>query len=186
MERTRGRDAARTRADLLASARRKFGSDGYERTTVRAIAAEVGVDPALVIRYFGSKQELFAAVADLDVNLDLATVPAGERAQALLARFFAVWEDDETFVALLRAAMTSETVAGTLREVFTAQVAPAIAAVVPDHPRERAALLGALIMGLATTRYALRAPGVAGMSQADITAWAGPVLDQLLTGPAPV
>jgi AcrR family transcriptional regulator len=186
MERTRGRDAARTRADLLAAARRKFGADGYERTTVRGIAAEVGVDPALVIRYFGSKQELFAAVADLNLNLDLATVPPGQVAQALLARFFAVWEDDETFVALLRAAMTSETVAGTLREVFTAQVAPALNAVVPDHPRERAALAGALIMGLATTRYALRAPGVAAMSPAELTAWAAPVLEQVLTGPAPV
>jgi AcrR family transcriptional regulator len=186
MERTRGRDAARTRADLLAAARRRFGSDGYERTTVRAIAAEVGVDPALVIRYFGSKQELFAAVADLNLNLDLTTAPPGHRAEALLARFFAVWEEDETFVALLRAAMTSETVAGTLREVFTAQVAPAISAVVPDHPRERAGLAGALIMGLATTRYALRAPGVTAMDQEEITAWAAPVLEQLLTGPAPV
>jgi AcrR family transcriptional regulator len=186
VERTRGRDAARTRADLLAAARRRFGSDGYERTTVRAIAAEVGVDPALVIRYFGSKQELFAAVADLNLNLDLTTVPPGQAARALLARFFAVWEDDETFVALLRAAMTSETVAGTLREVFTAQVAPALSAVVPDHPRERAALAGALIIGLATTRYALRAPGVAAMDQEEITAWAAPVLEQVLTGPAPV
>ena len=82
--------------------------------------------------------------------------------------------------------MTSETVAGTLREVFTAQVAPALNAVVPDHPRERAALAGALIMGLATTRYALRAPGVAAMSPAELTAWAAPVLEQVLTGPAPV
>src|ERR1700684_3575540 len=92
--RTRGRDAARPRADLLAAARRRFGSDGYERTTVRAIAAEVGVDPALVIRYFGSKQELFAVVADLNLDLDLTTAPPGHRAEALLARFFAVWEDD--------------------------------------------------------------------------------------------
>jgi hypothetical protein len=51
--------------------------------------------------------------------------------------------------------MTSESVAATLREVFAAEVAPAISAVVPDHPRERAGLVGAFIIGLATTRYAL-------------------------------
>jgi AcrR family transcriptional regulator len=186
VERTRGRDAAKTRADLLAAARRRFGADGYDRTTVRAIAADVGVDPALVIRYFGSKQELFAAVADLNLNLpDLTALPPGQLARALLARFFAVWEDDETFLALLRASMTSESVAGTLRQVFAAQVAPAISAVAPDHPRERAALAGAFIMGLATTRYALAAPGVAAMSQDQVTAWAAPVVEQLLTGPAP-
>jgi len=186
MEKARGRDAARTRADLLAAARRRFAADGYERTTIRVIAADVGVDPALVIRYFGGKQELFAAVADLSINLpDLAAVPPDARAGALLDRLFAVWEDDETFLALLRAAMTSENVAARLREVFATQVAPAISAVVPDHPRERAALIGALVIGLATTRYALAAPGVAAMSQAELSAWAAPVLEQLLTGPAP-
>jgi AcrR family transcriptional regulator len=186
VEPTRGRDAARTRAGLLAAARRRFGSDGYDRTTLRAIAADVGVDPALVIRYFGSKQELFAAVADLNLNLpDLTAVPPGRLAGALLARFFAVWEDDETFLALLRASMTSESVAETLRKVFAAQVVPAISAVVPDHPRERAGLVGAFIIGLATTRYALLSPGVAAMGQGQITAWATPVVEQLLTGPAP-
>jgi AcrR family transcriptional regulator len=186
VERPRSRDAARTRADLLAAARRRFGSDGYERTTIRAIAADVGVDPALVIRYFGSKQELFAAAADLNLNLpDLAAVPPDQRGEVLLARFFAVWEDDETFLALLRAAMTSESVARTMRNVFITQVAPAFGAAVADHPRERAGLLGAFIIGLATTRYALAAPGVAAMSQAELTAWAAPVINQLLTGPVP-
>jgi AcrR family transcriptional regulator len=186
VERTRTRDAARTRADLLAAARRRFGADGYERTTIRAIAADVGVDPALVIRYFGGKQELFAAVADLSLSLpDLAAVPPGAKAGALLDRFFAVWEGDETFLALLRAAMTSENVAERLREVFTAQVAPAISAVAPDHPRERAGLVGAFIIGLATTRYALASPALTAMSREQMTAWATPVLAQLLTGPAP-
>ena len=81
--------------------------------------------------------------------------------------------------------MTSASVAGTLREVFAAQVAPTISAVVPDHPLERASLVGAFVIGLATTRYALAAPGVAALSQGQITAWATPVVEQLLTGPAP-
>ena len=186
MARTRSRNACKTRADLLSAARRRFGTEGYDRTTIRAIAADVGVDAALVLRYFGSKQELFAAAADLNLDLpDLTAVAPGRLAGALLARFFAVWEDDETFLALLRASMTSESVAETLRQVFAAQVEPTLSAVVPDHPRERAGLVGAFIIGLATTRYALAAPGLAAMDRDQITAWATPVVDQLLTGPAP-
>ncbi|HEX2401955.1 MAG TPA: helix-turn-helix domain-containing protein, partial [Mycobacterium sp.] len=65
----RARNATQTRADILAAARVRFGSDGYERTTLRAVAADVGVDAALVIRYFGSKQELFAEAADFAIDL---------------------------------------------------------------------------------------------------------------------
>src|SRR6201996_5191037 len=94
----RSRNAAQTRADILAAARARFGSDGYERTTLRAVAADVGVDPALVIRYFGSKQDLFAAAAEFTIDLpDLAALHPDDIADALLSSFFAVWEDD-TFV----------------------------------------------------------------------------------------
>ena len=130
---TRLRNAADTRADILAAARLRFGTDGYERTTLRAVAADVGVDPALVIRYFGSKQDLFAAAAEFTLDLpDLTEVDPDKIADALLPRFFAVWEHDTTFVALLRAAMTSPTAADTMRMVFATQVAPTLAA---DHAR---------------------------------------------------
>src|SRR5712671_3402957 len=121
----RSRNATRTRADILAAARLRFGSDGYERTTLRAVAGDVGVDAALVIRYFGSKQDLFAAAAEFAIELpDLSHVDPVDVAGMLLPRFFAVWEEDETFVALLRAAMTSQIAADTLRRVFGEQVAP--------------------------------------------------------------
>src|ERR1700741_3210072 len=121
----RPRNASRTRADILAAARRRFGAEGYERTTLRAVAADVGVDAALVIRYFGSKQNLFAAAADFAIELpDLSNVDPDEVADILLPRFFAVWEDDETFVALLRAAMTSQVAGDTLRRGFAQQGPP--------------------------------------------------------------
>ncbi|PRC59472.1 TetR family transcriptional regulator, partial [Mycobacterium sp. ITM-2017-0098] len=85
--------------------------------------------------YFGSKQELFAEAAEFRIDLpDLTAVDPDDVADVLLSRFFAVWELDTTFVALLRAAMTSESAADTMRRVFAAQVAPALAAVTPDHP----------------------------------------------------
>src|SRR6201991_1221411 len=147
----RTRNASQTRADILSAARLRFGSDGYERTTLRAVAADVGVDPALVIRYFGSKQDLFAAAAEFTLDLpDLSAVNEDDVADALLPSFFAVWEEDSTFVALLRAAMTSPTAAETMRHVFATQVAPKLATITPDHPAERAGLMGAFVIGLAT------------------------------------
>ena len=186
MTTTRVRNAEGTRADILAAARVRFGSEGYERTTLRAVAKDVGVDPALVIRYFGSKQDLFAAAAEFSLDLpDMTGLPPERIADALLPSFFAVWEDDTTFVALLRAAMTSPTAEETMRMVFAGQVAPALAAVTPDHPAQRAGLMGAFIIGLASTRYVLANPAVANLSHHELIAWASPVIQQLLTGPAP-
>lgn len=182
----RARNANQTRADILAAARRRFGSDGYERTTLRAVAADVGIDAALVVRYFGSKQELFAAAAEFTLDLpDLTKVDPDDVADALLPSFFAVWEEDTTFVALLRAAMTSPTAADTMRRVFATQVAPKLSAVTPDHPAQRAGLMGAFVIGLATTRYVLANPAVANLSHDELIRWAGPVIRQLLVGPAP-
>ncbi|QUR67637.1 TetR/AcrR family transcriptional regulator [Mycobacterium spongiae] len=182
----RPRNAAGTRADILRAARLRFGADGYERTTLRAVAADVGVDAALVIRYFGSKQDLFAAAADFTVGLpDLADTDPADVAAALLPKFFAVWENDTTFVALLRAAMTSPIAADKMRQVFAEQIAPKLATITPDHPAQRAGLLSALIIGLATTRYVLATPAVADLTHEEITAWISPVIRQLLVGPAP-
>ena len=186
MASTRPRNAAETRADILAAARLRFGADGFERTTLRAVAADVGVDPALVIRYFGSKQDLFAAAAEFSVDLpDLRDVAPDDLADALFGRFFAVWEQDTTFVALLRAAMTSPAAADTMRKVFATQVAPALAAVTPDHAEQRAGLLGAFVIGLATTRYVLANPAVADLSPDDLIRWARPVVRRLLVDDAP-
>jgi AcrR family transcriptional regulator len=185
MTSARPRNASRTRADILAAARRRFGVQGYERTTLRAVAADVGVDAALVIRYFGSKQNLFAAAADFAIDLpDLSGLDPDDVANILLQRFFTVWEEDQTFVALLRAAMTSPLAADTLRQVFAKQVAPKLVTATPDHPVQRAGLTGAFVIGLAMTRYVLVNPPVANLSREELCRWAAPVIRQLLTGPA--
>ena len=57
----RRRNAAATTRELLEAAQLRFARDGFDRTSIRDIAADVGVDQSLVIRYFGSKERLFAA-----------------------------------------------------------------------------------------------------------------------------
>jgi AcrR family transcriptional regulator len=182
---TRPRNATQTRADILSAARRRFATEGYERTTLRAVAADVGVDAALVIRYFGTKQDLFAAAAEFAIELpDLSNVDPDEVAGILLPRFFAVWED-ETFVALLRAAMTSQIAADALRRVFAEQVAPKLITATPDNPTQRIGVMGAFVIGLATTRYVLVNPPIANLGRDELSRWAAPVIRQLLVGPAP-
>ncbi|MEV8534396.1 TetR family transcriptional regulator [Streptomyces sp. NPDC051211] len=71
------RSSDRTKASILRAARERFAAQGYERTTIRAVAADAAIDPSMVMRYFGSKQRLFDAV--------LATGEAGPSGQPAAA-----------------------------------------------------------------------------------------------------
>ena len=182
----RPRNAAQTRADILAAAKSRFATEGFERTTLRAIAADVGVDQALVSRYFGSKQDLFATATEFRIDLpDLEGVPADDVAAMLLPRYFAVWEDDQSFLALLRAAGTSTVAADTLNRTLETNVAPALLSATPDHHRQRVALTDAFVIGLAMTRSVLANQPMLAFSREELTRWAAPIFEQLLTGPAP-
>ncbi|EIU25811.1 transcriptional regulator, TetR-family [Mycobacteroides abscessus 5S-0817] len=58
-----------TRAAILEAAQEHFASVGYEKATIRAIAGTAGIDPSLVMRYYGNKGKLFAAAANFDLCL---------------------------------------------------------------------------------------------------------------------
>lgn len=177
------RDGQATRATILATARSQFGNHGFERTTIRSVASAVGVDPALVMHYFGSKAELFAAASRLDIAFpDLAEIAPERVADVLLPMFVAVWGPDGPFLPLLRAAATNKAAADALLAVFVDRVAPALAAVVPDRAAERAALVGSQVLGLATARYILCIPSLADMDDATLIEWLRPVLAHYLTG----
>ncbi len=160
--------------------------EGYEPTTLRAIAADVGVDAALVTRYFGSKEDLFATATEFKIELpDLKDADPEDIPGMLLPRYFAVWEDDHTFLALLRAAGTSRVAAETINETLAANVAPTLRPVTPDHPSERIALLDAFVIGLAMCRSILANPPITRLSREELSKWAAPIFEQLLVGPPP-
>jgi AcrR family transcriptional regulator len=183
----RPRHAAQTRADILAAARQRFAKDGFERTTLRAIAADVGVNAALVTRYFGSKQDLFATATEFKVDLpDLTGVHADDIAAMLLPRYFAVWEeDDQAFLALLRAAAASRVAAETFNETLATHVAPALRGATPDNHEQRIAMTDSFVVGLAMTRCILVNPPVANLSRDELSRWAAPIIRHLLVGPVP-
>ena len=180
------RNGEATRSTILATARSQFGNHGFERTTIRSIASAAGVDPALVMHYFGSKAELFTAASRFDITFpDLSDVAPERVADVLLPMFVAVWGPEGPFLPLLRAAATNRAAADALLEVFVDRVAPALAAVVPDRAAERAALVGSQLLGLAVARYILCIPSVADMDDANLIEWLRPVITHYLADPAP-
>jgi len=183
---TRSRDPEGSRAAILAAAREQFGAQGFERTTIRSVASAAGVDPALVMHYFGNKNGLFAEASRLDIELpDLVGVPPDRVADALLPVFVELWAPDGPLLPLLRAAATSAIAADALLAVFAERVAPALAPVTRDRPEERAALIGAQLIGLAVARFVLRVPAIRDMDDRTLAVWLRPVVAHYLTDPAP-
>src|SRR5262249_39595533 len=112
MQRDSGSRSAPTRRRILEAARRQFAADGYERTTIRTVAAEADIDPSMVMRYFGSKEGLFAAAASFELKLpNLAALPARQRGRALAQHFLNLWGHDPAgggLATLLRTAATND------------------------------------------------------------------------------
>ncbi|MGE2716791.1 TetR family transcriptional regulator [Mycolicibacterium litorale] len=182
----RSRDAEATRSKILTTARTQFGECGFERTTIRSIASAAGVDPALVMHYFGTKAQLFAEAAELDITFpDLSAVAPERVADVLLPLFVSVWGPQGPFLPLLRAATTNRAAADALLAVFTDKVTPALAAVAPDRSAERAALVGSQLIGIAVARNVLALPPLTGMDDETLIEWLRPVLAHYLSDAAP-
>ncbi|MFG3604074.1 TetR/AcrR family transcriptional regulator [Micromonospora chersina] len=181
----RARRSDATRAAILRAARERFAADGYERATIRAIAAEARIDPSMVMRYYGSKEGLFAAAAEFDLRLpDLAAVPPDRLGETLVRHFLRRWEGDETLAALLRAASTNPGAAERMRLLFADQLAAAVAGfgADPASTARRAGLVASQTLGLAFTRYIVRLPPVVEMTPDELVAWVAPTLQRYLTG----
>ena len=177
----------RTKAAILGAAREQFAQQGYDRASIRSIAAQASIDPALVMRYFTSKEALFAAAVDVDLMLpDLSGVAVGELGARLTRHFLERWEgalSDDVLLILLRSAVTNEQVAERLRSVFVEQVVTVLAVLgPPDEAERRAGLVASQLLGLALTRYLLRLPGMAARSVDDVVADIAPNLQRYLTG----
>src|SRR5262245_12607699 len=183
---TKQRRSDETRARILQAARERFAADGYERTTIRAVAAAAAIDPSMVMRYFGSKEGLFAAAASFDLRIpDLAALPRQKLGPALVEHFLARWEgdvSDDALRVLLRAAASHGSAAERMREIFRSQLVPALAVVVPRQQAPTcAAMVATQMLGLAFCRYVLRLPGIADLPHATLVARIGPTIQRYLT-----
>jgi AcrR family transcriptional regulator len=155
--------SAETQDRILRAARRLFAKHGYENTTIRAVASAADIHPSMVMRYFDSKEGLFAAAAELDLQIpDLGAAKRDEIGARLVRHFLDQWEAGASELpVVLRASATNSLAQARVIKIFKEQVAPAIARLVPSERQEEcAALISSQLLGLAFTRYVLRLPPV--------------------------
>ena len=187
---TAARRSLQTKAAILAAARARFAHEGYRSTTIRAVAHDAGIDAALVIRYFGSKAELFASATDLDLRIpDFTDSPRGTHGERLVEHFLSRWDgrtpEGEVLLILLRSATTDAAAAASMRDLFARQLVPALRRLVADESElpQRAGLVASQMLGLALTRSVLELPPVAAMAPGEVAANIGATIQRYLYQP---
>jgi AcrR family transcriptional regulator len=173
-----------TREEILRAARRCFAELGYDRATFRKIATRAGVDPALVVQFFGSKSELFVAATTSPVTLAEMSVASEDgdpgKAGLRLARLFMLWLEDtdarEAMLARIRSAATEPAAAGMVREMVMGQLVPFARLIGGDRPEARASMLASQLVGMVWARYVVPLEPLASMSGEEVAAWLGPAL----------
>ncbi len=180
-----------TRQEILAAARESFAKRGYDGTSLRAVAAKAGVDPALVRRFYGSKEGLLVAALTVTFrpDEDVAEVLSGDLdtlGDQIISYTLSVWEQApsrEMLVGMIRSACTNERAAKLLRDFFAGQILARTAGVVRGKEAElRASAIGSQIVGLAFYRYVLKVEPIASASPETLRATFGPTLQRYLTG----
>lgn len=175
----------RTEAAILQAARELFAETGFERTTIRGVAARAGIDPALVMQHYGSKEGLFAAAARWTSDHErILTAPSDGLPSAALADLFDKFEsatDREAAVALLRNCLTHPSAARIMRDEVMCERAAAVASALEGPEAElRASLFGACMIGVGIARYLLELEPLASASREDVDRLMQPVLRALI------
>lgn len=180
-----------TREAILEAARRLFAERGYAGATMRAIAADAGVDAALVVHFFGSKAGLLAEAIEwpFDPGVEMPKLLAGGRKQVganLVRLFVASWDRDgdrNPVLTLMRAATIEPQAAEMLREFVRERLyPPLLERLGSDQPDLRADLAASQLIGLGIARHILKLEPVASAKQDDVVAWIGPTVQRYLTG----
>jgi AcrR family transcriptional regulator len=176
-----------SRGDILAAARVLFGERGYDKASIRAIAREAKVDPALVHHYFGSKEELFAAAMEfpIDPKLILAQFagPREEVGERIVRMFLRVWGDPELgpqFVGVMRSAATTEQGAALLREFVSARLLGRVSATA-GVSKLNLNLAASQMVGVAMLRYVLKVEPIASAAEDDLVTLLAPMIQRYLT-----
>ncbi|HET6529947.1 MAG TPA: TetR family transcriptional regulator [Actinoplanes sp.] len=181
-----------TRQSILDAARSTFAEKGFDGASIRAIATEAKVDPALVHHYFGTKDKLFLQSMNMPVD-PAELVPkalAGPREEAgerLVRLVLSVWDSPAgtAAVALLRSAMSNEWTARLMREFVVTQVlrrAVRELGLPEEEAGLRTALVATQMAGLAVVRYILKVEPVASADPETLVRAIGPNLQRYLTG----
>jgi AcrR family transcriptional regulator len=185
--RPRGRrpGSSSTRSAILAAARERFAAVGYERTRVRDVAADAGVDAALVHYFFKSKDGLFVATMELPFRPAEIIAPVlaggvdglGER---MVRRMLTVWDENRpALMGLVRSASSHPGAALALREFVLSEIIGKLAAAL-DGDQLRATLVASQIVGLIAARYIAQVEPLASMDREEIVPLVAPTLQRYM------
>lgn len=191
--RPRGRpsadDTADRRAAILDVARRHFAAKGYRGASLRAIAAEAGVDVSLIGHYFGGKSPLLVATMELPIDPieKITSVVAGGAdglADRLLATFLDAWDPHrDVFSGLLRTTLGSQDDEAPMLQVAREVLLTSLTDVLRgDDIDVRASLVASQLIGMATLRYVARIGPLADAPAADIVRLLAPAMQRLIDG----
>ncbi len=182
-----------TRAAILRAAREAFAAKGFSGTTIRGIAADAGVDAALVHHYFRTKDDLFLAALELPIDprevLSAAAVgPIEEAGERFLRAFLSVWDDPVKQPALLAVARGIVDPAGqrlVSQGFIPVVVVPLGQALGLDRPELRMPLVASQVVGLILLRYVLVVEPIASLPADQVVATYAPTIQRYLTGDLP-
>jgi len=180
-----------TRQAILDAARARFATDGFAATTIRRVAADAGVNPSLVMQFFTSKEELFAAVMSISPKslARFSTVfdgPDEHLGERVVRAHLEVWEgapeDSEPLMAMLRGAIGNEQAGSQLREFIQARLLDAMGAGggnVPDAAL-RAGLASSMLVGIVVGRRLVGVPILAEADTETLVAMVAPAIQSVL------
>ena len=180
-----------TRRAIIEAARAKFAERGFEGATIRVIAQEAKVDPALIHHFFRNKEGVFSAAIEELLAPEILLPPVlaagldglGER---LVHMFLGAWESDEdtreALIATIRSAVSNSDAATLLQRYIISEFASRIAPLIDREDFElRASLVGSQLVGLVMLRYVAKVEPLASMDPDGVVDHIAPILDHYLT-----
>ena len=189
--------ASDTRDRILSSARELFARNGIDKTSIRAIATDAGVDPALVHHYFGTKTQLFAAAIKIPIDPmsiigPLREVPVDEIGHVLPSLLLPLWDSElgKGFIATLRSVLGGSNVAelpmfrAFLQDVITAEVGSRVDDP-PGSGRVRVQFVASQLIGVVMARYILELEPFRSLPVTEVVETIAPNLQRYLTGELP-
>jgi AcrR family transcriptional regulator len=185
-----------SRDAVLSAAKKRFATEGYEKTTLRAIAGDAHVDPSMVLYLFGSKAELFREslrlVLDPDMLVSALRGSPGDESDIgtrMVRTYLRIWETPETATtlrAMLHAATSNTDAHDAFRGFMQDYVLTAVSAELGggEQARLRAMLAGSQLVGTALLRYVMHVPPLATLSGDEVVTLIAPTVARYLTAPA--
>jgi AcrR family transcriptional regulator len=183
-----------TRERILVSARELFSQNGIDKTSIRAVAAAAGVDPALVHHYYGTKQQLFAAaihipIDPMEVLKPLRETPVEEIGYTLPRVLLPLWDSElgKGFIATIRSLLAGADVS-LIRSFLQEVIAVEVGSRVDDPPGSgpiRVQFVASQLVGVVMARYILELDPFKSLPVEQIAETIGPNLQRYLTGDLP-